>query len=110
MKLSKQLRIVKEKSSFKNIEGQLFEIKLVKPDNSKSASFKHYLLNHVKNILTKEYTPEKVTNNVAEEELQYLIFHFNKSRSFQTLKIPKFKFIGLFAGIGGFRLALQFIK
>ena len=105
-----------------NIDGQLFEIKIVDRESSKPASFTHYLHNHkngvskvykkdaishVKEILKKEYPTEKVTNKVAEEALQYLIFDLNKSVPFPAPEKPKFKFIDLFAGIGGFRLALQ---
>ena len=69
-----------------NIDGQLFEIKIVDRESSKPASFTHYLHNHkngvskvykkdpishVKEILKKEYPTEKVTNKVAEEALQY---------------------------------------
>ena len=114
--------MIKERINIENIDGQLFEIKIVDPDNSKLASFTHYIHNHkngisqlykkdalsyVKEILGKEYPSEKVTNEVAEEALQYLIFDFNKCIPFPAPKKPKFKFIDLFAGIGGFRLALQ---
>ena len=114
--------MIKERIDIENIDGQLFEIKIVDPDNSKAASFTHYLHNHkngvsqfykkdalsyVKEILQKEYPTEKVTNKVAEEALQYLIFDLNKSIPFPAPEKPKFKFIDLFAGIGGFRLALQ---
>lgn len=112
----------KEKINIEVIDGQLFKIKVADPENSKPASFTHYLQNHkngvsqfykkdalsyVKEILEKEYQTEKVTNKVAEEALQYLIVDFNKSVPFRVPEKPKFKFIDLFAGIGGFRLALQ---
>jgi DNA (cytosine-5)-methyltransferase 1 len=114
--------MMKERINIENIDGQLFEIKVIEPDDSKPASFTHYLQNHkngvsqfykkdalsyVKEILEKEYPIEQITNVVIEEALQYLIFDFNKTVPFQAPKKPKFKFIDLFAGIGGFRLALQ---
>tara|TARA_R110000764_G_scaffold83159_1_gene163642 strand:+ start:524 stop:1789 length:1266 start_codon:yes stop_codon:yes gene_type:complete len=114
--------MIKERIDIENLDGQLFEIKIVDPDNSKSASFSHYLhnykngvsqfykkdaLSYVKEILEKEYPEENVTNKVAEEALQYLIFDLKNSVPFPEPKKQKFKFIDLFAGIGGFRLALQ---
>jgi DNA (cytosine-5)-methyltransferase 1 len=114
--------MIKGEINIENIDGQLFEIKVIDPDNSKPASFTHYLHNHkngvsqfykkdalsyVREILEKEYPTEKVTNKVAEEAIQYLIFDLNKSVPFPAPEKPKFKFIDLFAGIGGFRLALQ---
>jgi DNA (cytosine-5)-methyltransferase 1 len=114
--------MIKESINIENIDGQLFEIKIIEPEDSKPASFTHYLYNHkngvsqfykkdalafVKEILEKEYPTEKITNKVAENALQYLIFDFKKTIPFPAPERPKFKFIDLFAGIGGFRLALQ---
>ena len=97
-------------------------MKLVEPQNSKPASFTHYLHNNengvskfyktdavsfVKEILAKEYPTNEITNEIAEEALQYLIFDLNKSVPFPAPEQPKFRFIDLFAGIGGFRLAFQ---
>ncbi|AFL80246.1 DNA-methyltransferase Dcm [Aequorivita sublithincola DSM 14238] len=116
------LDTMKEKIKIENIDGKLFEIKLVEPDNYKPASFTHYLHNnkngiskfykkdalaHVKEILEKQYPLEKITNKFAEEALQYLIFDFKKTVPFPATENPSFKFIDLFAGIGGFRLAFQ---
>lgn len=112
----------KERIDIKNIDGQIFEIKKIEPNDSKPASFTHYLNNHkndvsqfyekdaisfVKQILKKEYPTGDVTKKVAEEALQYLIFDLTNSIPFPSPKDPKFKFIDLFAGIGGFRIALQ---
>ena len=112
----------KERIDIENIDGQLFEIKIIEPDDSKPASFTHYLHNHkngvsqfykkdalsyVTEILEKEYPTTKITRKVAEEALQYLLFDLNKSVPFPAPEKPKFKFIDLFAGIGGFRLAFQ---
>lgn len=114
--------MLKEKTVIEKIDDQLFQINIVSSGDSKPASFTHYLHNHkngvskfykedallfVKSILTKEYPEEEITNKVTEEVLQYLIFDFKNSVPFPEPKIPKFKFIDLFAGIGGFRLAFQ---
>lgn len=114
--------MIKERIDIENIDGQLFEVKVVEPENPKPASFTHYLHNHkngvsqfykkdalafVKEILRKEYPSNEITDKVAEEALQYLIFDLNKSIPFPAPEKPKFKFIDLFAGIGGFRLAFQ---
>jgi len=114
--------MIKERIDIQNIEGQLFEIKVIEPDDSKPASFTHYLHNHtngisqfykkdalafVKEILAKEYPKDEITNKIAEEALQYLIFDLSKTVPFPSPVRPEFKFIDLFAGIGGFRLALQ---
>lgn len=114
--------MLKERIDIESIDGQLFEIKIIEPDNSKQASFTHYLHNHkngvsqfykkdalsfVEQILKKEYPNKKITQQFAEEALQYLIFDLKKSIPFPAPENPKFKFIDLFAGIGGFRLALQ---
>lgn len=114
--------MIKEQIDIENIDGQLFEIKIIAPEDSKPASFTHYLHNHkngtskyykegalsfVKEVMEKQYPTEEITTKVAEEALQYLIFDLNKSVPFPAPEKPKFKFIDLFAGIGGFRLALQ---
>lgn len=114
--------MAKEKIDIKKIDGQLFQIRTVEPDNYLSASFTHYLhnykngvskfykkdaLTYVKQVLNKEYTRDQITNKVAEDALQYLIFELNKSIPFPAPSEPKFKFIDLFAGIGGFRMAFQ---
>ncbi|UCA57633.1 DNA cytosine methyltransferase [Aequorivita sp. F7] len=121
MQLNKK-EMIKERIDIENIDGQLFETKVVAPEDSNPASFTHYMHNHkngvskfykegainfVKEVLEKQYPTQEVTDEVAEEALQYLIFDIKKSVPFPAPEKPKFKFIDLFAGIGGFRLALQ---
>lgn len=120
--MSRKSAMQKTKTTFENIDGQIFKIDIIEPENPQQASFSHFLHNHkngvsqffkkdaisfVKDILTKEYPENKITNKAAEEALQYLIFNDNTSVPFPAPQKPKFKFIDLFAGIGGFRLALQ---
>ena len=113
---------LKERITLEDINGKKFKIRLIEPESSKKAAFTHYLHNHkngvsqfyksdaiefVKDILTLKNPEEEVTLKVAEEALQYFLFDFKNHVPFPEPKKPKFKFIDLFAGIGGFRLAFQ---
>ncbi|MEH6618182.1 DNA cytosine methyltransferase [Maribacter arcticus] len=113
---------LKERITPEDINGKSFKIRLVEPESPRKAAFTHYLHNNkngvsqfyksdaiefVKDILTRKNPEEEVTNKVAEEALQYYLFDFKNNVPFPEPKKPKFKFIDLFAGIGGFRLALQ---
>ncbi|HTO36297.1 MAG TPA: DNA cytosine methyltransferase [Flavobacterium sp.] len=116
------MEMLKKRINIENINRQLFEIKTIEPDSSNQASFTHYLQNHkngvsqfykkgaisfVKEVLKNKYPNKQVNQEVAEEALQYLIFDLKKTVPFPAPIKTKFKFIDLFAGIGGFRLALQ---
>lgn len=111
----------KEKISLETIGDKQFRIRLVELDNNKEAVLTHYLQNSkngvshfykkdaikfAKELLEIKFPEEKITLKVAEEALQYGIFD-DFDIPFPSPKNPKFKFIDLFAGIGGFRLALQ---
>ena len=61
----------------------------------------------VKTILQHKYPNEIINQEVAEEALQYMLFDLNNDIPFPHNKKTTFKFIDLFAGIGGFRLAMQ---
>ncbi|MES2589889.1 MAG: DNA cytosine methyltransferase [Bacteroidota bacterium] len=112
---------LKEKISLERVFEKEYKIKLVEPENNKEAVITHFLHNSkngvsqffkkdaikfTKEILEYKYPEEKITNIVAEEALQYGIFD-TFDIPFPPLENPKFKFIDLFAGIGGFRLAMQ---
>lgn len=115
---------LKEKISIKNFEDKKFKIKLSESKKDTEAAFTHYLQNyrngvsqfykldaieHVKNLFEYKFPKEKITHTTAEEALQYLMFQ-QQNVPFPAPKKPAFKFIDLFAGIGGFRLAFQNLK
>lgn len=68
-------------------------------------TFKKYALNAVREFVQYKES-EFGINIVAEEAIQQLLFEI-ESVPFPPPVEPKFKFIDLFAGIGGFRLAMQ---
>ncbi len=103
--------------SIEGFDGRSYQIKLVDPEEK--AILTHYLHNihngiskHCKDDATKflknyiAYKQEESNLIVAENVLQQLLFEIEKV-PFPTPKSYTFKFIDLFAGIGGFRLALQ---
>jgi DNA (cytosine-5)-methyltransferase 1 len=112
---------LKEKISLEEIKVKQFSVRIVEPECNKEAVLTHYMHNSkngvskfykkdavefTKEILQYKYPEETITNLVAEEALQYGIFDTFEV-PFPPTENPKFKFIDLFAGIGGFRLAMQ---
>ena len=109
-----------EKISIDEFDDKRFQKKLIEPTNHKKAVITHYLHN-IRNGVSKHYKKEaekflkeyvqfqEEVNNlsmVPEDVLQQLLFEV-ENVPFPTPDNYTFKFIDLFAGIGGFRLAMQ---
>ena len=102
-------------------DSKFFHKNIIEPENLKQASYSHYLHNHKDDIgqffkdaavdFVKEMLLEKVALHVstdrAEAYLKYSVETHDEHVPFVLKEKPIFKFIDLFAGIGGFRLALQ---
>lgn len=74
-------------------------------ENGVSKYFKADAENYLKELLQYKFSEEEL-DLVTEPALQQLLFEV-KNVPFPTLENYKFKFIDLFAGIGGFRIAMQ---
>lgn len=109
-----------EKISIDEFDGKKFKIRFLETDDNRKAVVTHYLHNynnglkiHYKKEATKnikelvEYKNEEENLNlVSDVALQQLLFEV-EDVPFPTPKNYTFKFIDLFAGIGGFRMAMQ---
>lgn len=112
---------LKEKISLEKVFEKEYKIPFVEAESNKEAVITHFLHNSkngvsqfykkdavrfTQEILEYKYPEDNISSLVAEEALQYGIFDTFKV-PFPPVDSPKFKFIDLFAGIGGFRLAMQ---
>lgn len=110
---------VREQISIEEFNDKSYQIRLIEPFEEDLAVLTHYLHN-IDNGISKHYKKDalsalnnlveyKNNNNfsiVAEDALQQLLFEV-KNVPFPTPLNYKFRFIDLFAGVGGFRIALQ---
>ncbi len=111
---------MKEKISIEEFNNKKFKIRFVEEDDNRKAVLTHYLHNyhngvkeHFKeeaiqylNEIVEYKNDEEKINIVSDVALQQLLFEV-EDVPFPTPKNYTFKFIDLFAGIGGFRIALQ---
>jgi DNA (cytosine-5)-methyltransferase 1 len=109
-----------EKISIDEFDGKRFQIRLIEPDNNKKAVLTHYLHN-IDNGVAQHYKEdalkaleELITYKQKEENFSYAADIALQQLLFEVENVPfptpenyNFKFIDLFAGIGGFRLAMQ---
>lgn len=109
-----------EKINIDEFDGKNFKTRFVEEDDNRKAVVTHYLHNYhngVKDHFEEEATEylkqiveykneEEKLNILSDSALQQLLFEV-EDVPFPTPKNYTFKFIDLFAGIGGFRIALQ---
>jgi DNA (cytosine-5)-methyltransferase 1 len=75
--------------------------------NGTGRFFKSGAIQHVKSILEHKYPSVPISNIAAEQAVQQFLFDFKSDVPFPEPPNHQFKFIDLFAGIGGFRIAMQ---
>ncbi len=109
-----------EKITIEDFDNKKFKIRVIEPPSYKKAVITHYLHNYHNGVskhykkdaekFLKEYIsyafPDDNYSVAAEQALQQLLFEV-ENVPFPTPEKYTFKFIDLFAGIGGFRLAMQ---
>lgn len=111
---------IKEKISIEEFNDKKFKIHFIEEDDNRKAVLTHYLHNYRSD--TREHYEEEAerylreiieyknqeenSNMVSDSALQQLLFEV-ENVPFPTPQNPTFEFIDLFAGIGGFRIALQ---
>lgn len=111
---------MKEKISIDEFDGKKFKIRFVEEEDNRKAVVTHFLHNYHNGV--RDYFEEEATeyikqiveynnveekfNIVEEDATQQLLFEVEHV-PFPTPENYSFQFIDLFAGIGGFRLAMQ---
>lgn len=111
--------LVKERISIDEFDSKNYQIRFVEPIEDEKAVLTHYLHNihngvskyyekDALEVLTKyiEYKRENGISIDKEDAIQQFLFEV-ENVPFTTPENYSFKFIDLFAGIGGFRIAMQ---
>jgi len=81
---------------------------LLQNQNERSTSLlKEEAFHHIRRALELKFPNSKISNQDTEKALQSILFDFKQDIPFPGPSEPKFRFIDLFAGIGGFRMAMQ---
>ncbi|RTY70612.1 DNA (cytosine-5-)-methyltransferase [Flavobacterium sp. LB2P53] len=111
---------ITENISIEEFDNKKFKLRLVEPEDNRKAVVTHYLHNYRKGIkkhyqkeaekyikeIVQYKNQEEDLNIVSDIALQQLLFEV-ETVPFPTPEKYKFEFIDLFAGIGGFRIAMQ---
>lgn len=111
--------VVKDEISIEEFDSKSYQLKIDESIEDEKAIMTHYLLN-IENDLSEHYKKEafKVLENyieykeysgvkiLKEDALQQFLFEI-EDVPFPTLENHQFNFIDLFAGVGGFRIAMQ---